>query len=220
MYAAFGNRRCRHFEPRPRGRIALAGVASQPRLAAAQPDADRDDTRGCGRGVGGVCASYHGHTVVARRKVSAVSWTVATGRDNGDAVIVSIDDDFRDPTRRAGRDTRVSVRFLGPYMLKSAENRTAFEDSFVPTLESRSGVLVAGITRTRPVSYTFIGYCVGNLEPSAISVAEPLQASCTVSVHHDPHWTEYEAWLPQPAKGLARLGLILRSVLLRLFSRD
>ena len=152
-------------------------------------------------------------------KRTTVSWTVAQGRDNGDVVIVSIDDEFRDATRRGGRDTRVSVRFLGPHMLKSAENRAAFEERFVPALGNRGGVLVAGITRTRPVSYTFLAYSLGNIEPSAIPLDDSLRSSCTVSVHHDPQWSEYEKWLPAREKGFAHVALILRSLLFRLFSR-
>jgi hypothetical protein len=148
-----------------------------------------------------------------------VSWTIAKGQDNGDTVIVVIDEEFRDPTRRRGRDTRVSVRFLGPHMLTAVEYRSAFEDKFCPVLERHGGVLVAGITRTRPVSYTFVGYCSAEIEPSTIPVDESLRDSCTVSVHSDPGWKEYETWLPSQARGFARVALMFRSTLFRLLSR-
>jgi hypothetical protein len=149
-----------------------------------------------------------------------MSWLVGQGQDNGDMIIVSMDDGFRDPSRRGGRDARVSVRFLGPHMLEAAENRAAFEDRFIPALEGHDGVFVAGITRDRPVSYTFIGYCSGDIRESAIPVEASLRSHCTVSVHHDPEWKEYEKWLPAPAKGLARVAMTVRSLLFRLLTRD
>lgn len=149
-----------------------------------------------------------------------MSWTVARGLENGDTVIVTIDNDFRALARRGGRDTRVSVRFLGPHMLKTVENRNTFEERFIPLLDAYGGVLVAGITRTQPVSYTFLGYCSDNIDPSAIPIDESLRTTCSVSVSHDPEWKEYEKWLPPPAKGLARIAMFLRSLPLRFVRRD
>jgi hypothetical protein len=145
-----------------------------------------------------------------------LSWTLATGRDGADKIIVLIDESFRDAARRGGRDTRVSVRFLGSHMLKSVENRDNFDDRLTSTLASNDGVVVAGVTRTAPVSYTFIAYCQGDIKPSEIPIEDALRASCTVSVYHDPEWKEYEAWLPEPSKGFGRIALILRSLLFRL----
>lgn len=149
-----------------------------------------------------------------------MSWTIAQGRDGGDTVIVRIDEEFRDLAQRGGRDTRVSVRFLGNYMLRAAENRDAFEEGLIPVLEAHGGVFVAGITRTNPISYTFLGYCTGEIEPAAIPVEDALRSSCTVSVYHDPQWAEYEGWLPERSKGLSRVAVMLRSLLYRFYLRQ
>jgi hypothetical protein len=138
-------------------------------------------------------------------------WIVASGTDNGDPVIVSITDDFREPASREGRATRVSVRFMGGYMLQSAENREAFEDAMAPFLAEHGGVLVAGITRTQPVSYTFHFYCRSqNVDPEIVPVDAELKSICTVSVHDDPEWHEYQSWLPAKMGPLQKLGGIFK----------
>jgi hypothetical protein len=147
-----------------------------------------------------------------------MSWTIAQGDDNGDPIIVTINDNFRDNAQRGGRDTSISVRFLGPHMLKSVENRTIFEDHLISALAPYDGVIVAGITHSRPVSYTFLSYCSGNVEPSAIPIDEALRNTCLVRVRHDAEWTEYEKWLPSQVKGLGRVAMFLRSLPFR-FSR-
>ncbi|HET6274573.1 MAG TPA: hypothetical protein VFE16_01380 [Candidatus Cybelea sp.] len=148
-----------------------------------------------------------------------MSWTVGRGQDGGDTVVVMIDDEFRNVAQRGKRDTRVSVRFLGSYMLMTAANRNAFEKQLVPALQAHGGVLVAGITRTNPVSYTFLGYCIEDIEPAAIPVDDALRSSCTVSVYHDPQWTEYESWLPEEPSGVNRIAVTLRSLLYKLYIR-
>jgi hypothetical protein len=136
-----------------------------------------------------------------------MTWTIAAGTDNGDPVIVSINEKFRDPAARAGLTTRISARFLGGYMLQSVSNRATFEDSVQPFLDRHGGVLVAGITRTKPVSYTFHFYCRSNeVDPHDMPVAETLKPVCTISVHHDPEWTEYDAWLPRKRGPWTRLS--------------
>lgn len=35
------------------------------------------------------------------------------------------------------------------------------------------------------------------IDPHDMPVAETLKPVCTISVHHDPEWTEYDAWLPR-----------------------
>ncbi len=127
-----------------------------------------------------------------------MTWAIAAGTDNGDPVIVSINEDFRDRAARVGLTTRISARFLGGYMLQSVSNRAAFEDSVQPFLDQHGGVLVAGVTRAKPVSYTFHFYCRSNeVDANEMPVGETLKPACTVSVYHDPEWTEYEAWLPR-----------------------
>jgi hypothetical protein len=126
-----------------------------------------------------------------------MTWTIGGGTDNGDPVIVSINDEYRDPGSRAGLPTRISFRFMGGYMLQSIENRSAFEDSLEPFLQSHGGVLVAGITKTKPVCYTFHAYCRSQeMNPSTVPLEDKLKGICTISVHDDPAWIEYERWLP------------------------
>jgi hypothetical protein len=68
---------------------------------------------------------------------------VAGGTDNGDPVIVSINEDFRDPASREGLVTRISARFMGGHMLQSPENRQRFEDAVESFLAGDGGVFVA-----------------------------------------------------------------------------
>jgi hypothetical protein len=135
-----------------------------------------------------------------------MSWTVAKGGDNGAPVIVSIDEQYRDLGSRAGRDTCIAIRVLGPAMLQSVENRTAFAQSLEPFLRQCDGVLVAGITRTQPISYTFITYCQSNHpDPDGVPIPEPLRANSSVTIRLDPGWDEYESWLPKPPAGFNKV---------------
>ncbi|MHB8231036.1 MAG: hypothetical protein ACYDG0_09690 [Vulcanimicrobiaceae bacterium] len=133
-----------------------------------------------------------------------MTWTVGMGSDNGDPIVVTINDDYRDPAKRGGLTTRLSIRFLGNHMLQSIENRASFEESLEPLLRTHDGVLVAGVTRTRPASYTFHAYCASQrLDPDAVPIDETLRPICTVSVYDDPGWAEYEAWLPAESGRIA-----------------
>ncbi len=83
----------------------------------------------------------------------------------------------------------------------------------------RTAEFFAGITRTNPISYTFLGYCMEGIEPAVIPVEEALRSSCTVSVCHDPQWTEFESWIPAEPRGLSRVAATLRSLLYKLYAR-
>lgn len=138
-----------------------------------------------------------------------MSWTVAQGSDSGAQVVVCIDEAFRDSAARKDLATRVSVRFLGSHMLR-LENRDEFERSMQPFLAAHGGVLVAGITRTKPVSYTFHFYCRSQGITSVnLPIGEELKRICTVVVHHDPEWNEYQSWLPEKSGILQRLVGVL-----------
>jgi hypothetical protein len=145
-----------------------------------------------------------------------VSWAVATGNDNGEIVIVTIDDDFRDVSMRAGLSTRISMRFLGNYMMQSIENRTRFESSIQPFLDEHGGSIVAGITRRG--QYTFHAYCrPGDVHPDRVPIGDEWKSMCTVSVHDDPEWAEYQRWLPAKVSGIRKaVNVVLALALLAL----
>lgn len=148
-----------------------------------------------------------------------MAWTVAQGTDNGDPVVILIDEEYRDTANRTGRSTRLSIRVLGNYMLKSAENRTKFEDSLQPFLDAFNGAIVAGITRSD--SYTFHAYCKADkLAPEDVPIEERLRPLCTVSIYDDPEWTLYDSWLPPKMTALGKMIGLLRLLRLALFSRS
>jgi hypothetical protein len=145
-----------------------------------------------------------------------MSWTIGKGDDGRALVIVSIDEGYRDPEMRAGRGTRVAIRFLGNYMMQSVEHRSTFEDTLQPLLEKYNGVLVAGITRTQPVSYTFLVYCESeHVDGDEVSIERNLRAVSVVTVAHDPKWEEYESWLPEKPRGLWRIPYFFEWVSVR-----
>jgi hypothetical protein len=40
-------------------------------------------------------------------------------------------------------------------------------------------------------------YCRSQeIAPDSVPVDEKLKSICTISVHDDPEWTEYQSWLP------------------------
>lgn len=136
-----------------------------------------------------------------------MSWSVSTGFDRGDPVISTINEDFRDPRARADLRTRVSIRFLGNYMLQTQEHRDAFEDSLEPFLKANDASLVAGITRTQPVSYTYHIYCRSQApNPDHVPIPEFLRNTSSVTVHNDPEWVEYTSWLPKRLTGFGRFA--------------
>lgn len=96
------------------------------------------------------------------------------------------------------------------YFVALSPSRTAFEESFEPVLNKYGGVLVAGITRAQPVSYTFIAYCESEcFDSDDVPILERLRRTTAIRVSHDPGWEEYESWLwPAPAG----LGKILNSL--------
>jgi hypothetical protein len=144
--------------------------------------------------------------VVRIESYPSMSWAVGTGTDQGAPIIVSIDARYRDPRTRAGRSTCIAIRFLGGYMLRSVENRTAFEESFEPVLKKYGGVLVAGITQTQPVSYTFIAYCESEcFDSDEVPILEELRRTTAIRVSHDPGWEEYESWLWRVPTGLGKI---------------
>jgi hypothetical protein len=141
------------------------------------------------------------------------SWAVCIGDDGSHKFVVRIDEHYRRPEARGQRQNRVSVRFLGGYMLQSPDNREEFEAPFIEFLKGIEGVFVLGVARNG--SYTFHAYAGAEVQPDSVPVPDKLRDRATVSVYHDPEWREYESWLPNRSSIFARL----RGWLIQLFNK-
>jgi hypothetical protein len=129
-----------------------------------------------------------------------MSWTIAAGIDNGDPVVISTNDDYLEPQSRAGRPTLVSICFQGPFMLTSMENRDKFEKSLEGFLRIHGGVIVARVARRGAYSFHF--QCTSqSLASDMIPIPDGLHSSCTINVHDDPEWSEYQSWLADEQLG-------------------
>jgi hypothetical protein len=113
-----------------------------------------------------------------------MTWMVGGGTDNGDPVSLVSTKTFA--IRRREKDWSRESRPASWAATCCNRRRTASDSR---TQVSRFWLGMAGC-----LSHF---YCRSQeIAPDSVPVDEKLKSICTISVHDDPEWTEYQSWLP------------------------